>query len=181
LNIIGYIVSAFGPYFADTKNNDAEIFKNIIMNNKGYTHDWLRPGNVLVVGRGFRDCLPLLENLGYTTRMPKFLAKNQKQFSTEEANGTRMTTKVRWVVEAANGRIKQWRFFDKVMPNTLLPVVGDYFSIVCALINRFSNIYISDTTNDDKLAEKILNLHEETNELQKYVKQIKDGSEKKLI
>ena len=112
--------------------------------------------------------------------MPKFLAKNQKQFSTEEANDTRMTTKVRWVVEAANGRIKQWRFFDKVIPNTLLPLVRDYFSIICSLINRFSHVYVSDTSKDNKLAEKILNLLKETNELQKYVKQLKDDSEKKL-
>ena len=41
------------------------------------------------------------------------------------------------MVEAINARVKQWRFFDKVMPNTLLSVVSDYFSIVCALMNRF--------------------------------------------
>jgi hypothetical protein len=171
LNAIGYIVSAFGPYFADSKNNDAEIIKNIITNNKGGTHDWLRPDDILVVDRGFRDCLPLLE---------KFLNKSQKQFTTEEANDTRLTTKVRWVVEAANGRLKQWRFFDKVMPNTLIPVVSDYFSIICSLINRFSHVYVTDTSKDDKIAKKILSLLQETNELQKYVKQLKDGNEKKL-
>lgn len=180
MNNIGYIVSTFGPYYADAKNNDAEIIRNIIVNNKDGTHDWLQPGDVLVVDRGFRDCLPLLENLGYTTYMPKFLNKNQKQFSTEEANDTRLTTKIRWVVEAVNGRVKQWRFFDKVMPNTLLPVVSDYFSIVCSLINRFSNVYVNDTSKDDKLAKKILGLLNETNELKKYVKEMKDGTEKKL-
>ncbi len=30
----GYIVSCLGPYFADYKNNDAEITKHIIYNNK---------------------------------------------------------------------------------------------------------------------------------------------------
>ena len=177
---IGYIVSTFGPYYADAKNNDAEIMKNIIIHNKGGTNDWLRPTDILIVDRGFRDCIPLLENLGYTTHMPRFLNKSQKQFSTEEANNTRITTKVRWVVEACNGRVKQWRFFDKVMPNTLLPVVSDYFSIVCAIINRFSDTYVNDTSKDDKLAKKILSLLNETNELEKYVKDIKDGSERRL-
>ena len=66
------------------------------------------------------------------------------------------------------------------MPNTLLPVISDYFSIVCALINRFSDAYVNDTSKDDKLAKKILSLLNETNELEKYVKDIKDGSEKRL-
>ena len=60
------------------------------------------------------------------------------------------------------------------MPNTLLPVVSDYFLIVCALINRFSDTYVNDTSKDDKLAKKILSLLKETNELEKYVKDIKD-------
>ena len=71
-------------------------------------------------------------------------------------------------------------FFYKVMRNTLLPVVSDYFSIVCALMNRFSNTYIYDTSKDDKLGKKILNLLSEINELKIYVKDIKDGSEKRL-
>ena len=56
------------------------------MNNKDGARDWLKPGDILVIDRGFCDCLPLLENLGYSTYMPKFLKKNQIQFSTEEAN-----------------------------------------------------------------------------------------------
>ena len=108
---MGYIVSTFGPYYADAKNNDAKIMKNIIIHNKRGTNDWLRPTDILIIDRGFRDCIPLLENLGYTTHMPRFLNKSQKQFSTEEANNTRITTKVRWMVEACNGRVKQWRFF----------------------------------------------------------------------
>ena len=103
---IGYIISTFGPYCADGKNIDAEIMKNIIVHNEGGTNDWLRPTDILVVDRGFRDCIPLLENLGYKAYMPKFLNKSQKSFSAEEANDTRITTKVRWVVEATNGRVK---------------------------------------------------------------------------
>ena len=33
-------------------------------------------------------------------KMPYFLDKNQKQFTTEQANQSRMGTKIRWVVEA---------------------------------------------------------------------------------
>ncbi len=34
VTITGYIVSCLGPYFADYKNNDAEITEHIIYNNK---------------------------------------------------------------------------------------------------------------------------------------------------
>ena len=179
-NNVGYVVSTFGPYYADSKNNDAEITKNIFMNNKDSARDWLKPGDILVIDRGFRDCLPLLENLGYSTYMPKFLKKNQIQFSTEEANETRITTKIRWMVEAANGRLKKWRIFDKVVPNTLVPVVSDYFSIVCALINRFFPVYMFDTGKYDLLAKKMLSLLNETNELKDYVARIKHGTERRL-
>ncbi|CAF3031234.1 unnamed protein product [Rotaria sp. Silwood2] len=47
----GYIISVIGPYFADSKNNDAEITKSIIYNNKEDMLDWLAPGDVIVVDR----------------------------------------------------------------------------------------------------------------------------------
>ena len=43
-----------------------------------------------------------------------------KKHTTKEANKSRLNTKVRWVVESANGRIKQWRFLDK-----LVKYIGD--------------------------------------------------------
>jgi hypothetical protein len=52
--------------------------------------------------------------------MSKTIVFRQKQYTTEEANKSRLITKVRWVVESANGRIKQWRFLDKVVPNKLV-------------------------------------------------------------
>ena len=130
--------------------------KNIIYNNRDKLRNWLRSGDILVLDRSFRDFLPLLRSLGYETYMPKFLNKNQNQFSTSEANENRLTTKVRWIVESTNGRIKQWKIFDKVMYNTLIPSIGDYFSIVCAIINCFILAFIIDTSKDRVIAEKIL-------------------------
>ena len=61
----GYIVSILDPYFAYYKNNDATITKNIIYNNKEDILDWLKPDDVLVVDRGFRDVLDDLDTFGY--------------------------------------------------------------------------------------------------------------------
>ncbi|CAF4095453.1 unnamed protein product [Rotaria sordida] len=119
-------------------------------------------------------------SLGYKTYMPKFLNKKQNQFSTSEANENRLTTKVRWIVESTNGRIKQWRIFDKVMYNTLIPSIGDFFSIVCAIINRFTSTFISDTSKDQVIAEKMLQLLQQSNELKQYIDSLKDDSDRNI-
>ena len=154
--------------------------KNIIYNNRDKLRNWLRSGNILVLDRGFRDSLPLLHRLGYETCMPKFLNKNQNQFSTSEPNENRLTTKVRRIVESTNGRIKQWKIFDKVMYNTLIPSIGDYFSIVCAIINHFTSAFIIDTNKNRVIAEKMLQLFQQSNELKQYIDSIKDDSERDI-
>ena len=82
LSRLGYIVLTVGPYFADVKNNDSEIMKNIIYNNTDDFRNWVLSGDIVVLDRSFRDALPLLDSLGYKTHMPKFLNKKQAQFST---------------------------------------------------------------------------------------------------
>jgi hypothetical protein len=56
--------------------------------------------------------------------MPAFLDKGQKQLTTEQGNTSRLATKIRWVVESANGRLKSWKYFDKVLPNSQIPFMA---------------------------------------------------------
>ena len=83
-------------------------------------------------------------------------------------------------MESTNGRIKQWKIFDKVMYNTLIPSIGDYFSIVCAIINRFTSAFIIDKSKDRVIAEKMLQLFQQSNELKQYIDSIKDDSERDI-
>ena len=53
----------------------------------------------MIVDRGFRDAIPTIKHFGYEAVMPSFL-KRREQLSTEEANYTRLITKVRWVIES---------------------------------------------------------------------------------
>ena len=76
------------PYLADSKTNDSSMTKHIILDNREGVTDWLRQNDVLIVDRGFRDCLPLLNSLGYETYMPIFLKKTEKQLTTAKANQT---------------------------------------------------------------------------------------------
>ena len=68
----GYIMSVMGPFLGDERNNDAEITKNMIYNNKQGFTDWLHTGDLVIVDRGFRDCIPDLEKFGYKTKIPGF-------------------------------------------------------------------------------------------------------------
>lgn len=90
----GYFVSILGPYLADRSNNDASILSHIINSNAESIRSWLSEDDIFIVDRGFRDALPLLDDLGIQAEMPKFLEAGQKQMSTEDANMSRLVTKV---------------------------------------------------------------------------------------
>ena len=174
----GYIVSCLGPYFADYQNNDAEITKHIVYSNKENINQWLQKGDIIVIDRGFHDALDYLQKYEYKTLMPAFLNRSAKQFSTGTGNETRFVTKIQWIIESANGRIKQWRIFNKVLPNSILQSVGDLVAIVCALQNAYEALFIKSTLKDRMLAEKMLRLRDETNELADFVVRFKDKTEK---
>jgi len=53
----------------------------------------------LIVDEGFHDARPTTKYFDYKSVMPFFLNKREK-LTTEEANDTRLVTKVRWVIES---------------------------------------------------------------------------------
>lgn len=70
--------------------------------------------------RGFRDAVDFLKEAGFHVKMPCYLPKGAKQHSTEEANMSRLITKVRWVIESVIKRIKQWKMLNKVIPSYIV-------------------------------------------------------------
>jgi len=44
--------------------------------------------------------------------MPKQAGK-KKQHSTEEANFSRLVTKIRWIIESVTVEFKKWKYFNK--------------------------------------------------------------------
>ena len=59
----GYIVSAIGPYYADWRNNDANITDHLLRTNQEDILKWLKANDTLVVDRGFRDVLDFVRSL----------------------------------------------------------------------------------------------------------------------
>jgi hypothetical protein len=99
----GYILDVHGPYFSDSKNNDAAILIDHFNKDVHSLKTWLQPNDILLVDRGYRDSLPFLNSIGIKTKMPSYLPRGEKQHSDEEANTSRLVTKTRWIVEARNG------------------------------------------------------------------------------
>lgn len=134
----GYILDILGPYFSDSQNNDAAILNAEFERDANILRDWFRNRDIFLVDRGYRDCIPLLNHLGITYKMPALLERGHRQLSTEDANDSRIVTKMRWVVEARNGHFRSiYKMLDHVFNIQNARHIGDYYRIVGALINRF--------------------------------------------
>jgi hypothetical protein len=77
--------------------------------------------------------------------MPNCFPAGQKQFTKQEANESRLCTKIRWIVEGVNGLIKaRFRVFDNRVENySLVHFLAD-LRIAGAHINKFSKRLLSD-------------------------------------
>lgn len=62
--------------------------------NIKYICSWIHDDDVVIVGRGFRDSITYLQDLGIKVEMPPFMEKGERQMSTEAANTSRLVTKV---------------------------------------------------------------------------------------
>lgn len=67
---------------------------------------WFSEVDVVILDRGYRDSIPLLEELGLHYHMPPFLPINRPQLTTFEANTARLITITSWILEARNGHLK---------------------------------------------------------------------------
>lgn len=127
----GYIIDVRGPYPASM--SDADIMKLLFQNENGPYRQYFRPGDIFILDRGFRDALPLLENI-YQVCKPESLEAGQTQLSTINANKSRLVTLCRWVVEVVNGRFKlQYKLFRQEYFNVASSHLMDDLKICAAI------------------------------------------------
>lgn len=129
----GTIMFALGPFKAT--ENDAAIIMKCFDSNTPSTRAY-RPLDVMIVDRGFRDCVTDLINRGFIVRMP--VCSSNPKLTTKEANETRFVTKIRYEVERLNGVMKNvWKIFMNTIDTiNYLPNMMTNFEIGAALINR---------------------------------------------
>lgn len=134
----GFIIDMLGPFYGT--ENDASIMRKVIPSLKNL----IRPGDIFVLDRGFRDVVDFLQSHGYRVMMPA-LKRNRKQLTTAEANDSRYVTKIRWVVEAVHGALKQkYKQLDETFDNKMLDKIQSLYRIAAYFFNRFGKPLISD-------------------------------------
>lgn len=165
----GYILDVHGPYFADTRNNDAALLQKELEDRNGPFRQWLEDGDIFIADRGYRDAVPFMNNINLEIKIPPFLQQNQRQFTTMEANLSRIITKTRWVVEARNGHIKSiFKFFNDSLCMDHIVNIGDFYKIAAAVINRFHQPIVMNDANE-QLAQEMINRFRTPNLIQEKV------------
>jgi hypothetical protein len=109
----------------------------------------------MIVDRGFRDSLGVLQALGINAAMPPFLGPNRRQLDVNDANQSRFTTQLRWVVESVNARLKRFRWFSQTTQNSALPSVSDFLAILAALVNCFHVLMITPSPDNDYVVHRM--------------------------
>lgn len=167
----GLIVYALGPYAA--VDNDAKIMRAIFDTTDAFKN--YLPGDVIMLDRGFRDCVGFIKEKGFDVKMPSLVQKteNKKQLSTHEANESRLTTATRFIVETRNGHMKTiWKIFDKDWNPQAVPHLMEDFLIGAALINKFRATFEPNQSNAVEIAETMLTRYEVENRLSKVVRTV---------
>lgn len=160
----GTIVHALGPYKA--KDNDATILKNIHESTNAFRN--LHEGDLLILDRGFRDCVSYFKDHGFDVQMPSMLQNSSKknQLTTIEANKTRLVTATRFVVETINGHLKTiWKIFKSTWnPKTLVHLEDD-LTICAALINKYFRTFEPNKEIAADIAQRMVDRVDLKNEL----------------
>lgn len=169
----GTIVSVLGPFPA--KINDAAVMKSIVEHSNSFENSV--EGDVILLDRGFRDCVKFLESKGFDVRTPALVSKkktepNQKtQLSTKEANQTRFVTANRYGVETRNGHFKTiFKIFQKEFPNNALSHIMSDLRVCAALINVYFKTIESNKDMAVEIARKMVDRMEIPNRLSTIVK-----------
>ena len=136
-------------FFLGNSKNDASILKHIMINNFDDILNWIEENDIMILDRGFRDSLGVLKSFGIAVAIPCFLSHNEKQFDVQEANNSRFVTMLRRVVESVNARIKRFKWFGQVIPNSLLPFIENFTAILAALLNCFHTPMVTTSTAND--------------------------------
>ena len=119
-----------------------------------------------MVDRGFRDAIGVMQSLGLYVVMPPFL-DHRRQFTTLESNESRCVTKARWIVEAVNRRIKEFKYFANTVQNSSLMYLEDDLSIACALINCYHPSIAASKPEDVEVGREMRSLITKKNRIER--------------
>lgn len=79
----GYILDIHGPYYSNGRNNAANLLFNNFERDRDGLFLRIQPEDI-ILNRGYRDVQAYSRALSIKNLIPPFLARKQKQFSTDE-------------------------------------------------------------------------------------------------
>lgn len=160
----GEILFTLGPFKAT--ENDAAITEKIFTADTPCTRAFM-PEDIIILDRGFRDCITDLMNRGFIVKMPTCSLKSQ--LTTREANDSRFVTKVRYNVERMNGVMKNvWKIFSEVVDIRYVTKIMSDFEIGAALLNRKSKV-TEDSDEAVALARQMIHRQNRSNDISKII------------
>lgn len=146
----GHILHIYGLY--EATKSDAKILSDIVRSENDPFNWFFNENDVLILDRGFRDCIEDLELCGYQAYMPASKDETETQLTVQQANDSRKVTMCRWVVETINGRLKnQFRQLRSQNFNVAARHLFDEIKIAGALLNAFGAPLV-----DHRLANEII-------------------------
>lgn len=160
----GFIVYALGPFKAG--QNDAKILEELDQTTN--TFDMLQTGDILLLDRGFRDCVDHFRAKGLNVRMPALLQRSSQnaQLSTADANKTRLITALRFIVEARNGHMKTvYKIFNMVWNSIALRHLLADFQICASMLNVYHGDIESNSPFADEMAALMISRMNTDNEV----------------
>lgn len=164
----GAIIDVFGPFPATF--NDSKILNEIFERNS-FRHI-LHAGDIILVDRGFRDSIKILEKQNLIVKIPEFIQKGtDKQLTCKQGNKSRLVTKMRFAIETANGRMKsKWNLFAKIIPSILTPHLMPDYKVGAAILNAFAKPIICDKIDFQTIGTRMMDLVNKKNELSRIIK-----------
>lgn len=165
MNIVacdGTIIFSLAPYPAAM--NDAKILQDLFENTVLF--DNFVPGDILLLDRGFRDVVQLIESKGIIVKMPSLVQSSEKkgQLSTRNANRSRLITALRFIVETRNGHLKTiFKKFDTVWSAYAQVHLSDDVAICAALLNKFYRTFESNKGISEEVANRMLSKLDDEN------------------
>ena len=114
--------------------------------------------------------------------MSGFLDRNSKQFTSEQANETRLVTKCRWVVESFHARFKKWRMYAERIDQSFIPNIAPLTRILASCINKYRVIlYDGNSPEYDVIAYRMLQARQRRSEIERLVSSNQLSMQKKWI
>lgn len=163
----GTIIGVVGPFKAT--DNDAKIATSILSSGHPLL-DTFETGDVVILDRGFRDCVHEFQSRGYIVKTPACQPLG-KQLTTLEANNSRLVTKVRYDVERINGMVKAtFKIFGQVWVSLSIPHLMADLQIVAGSLNKYYIKPNEDKNKSEDIAQKMLARVHLENDLAKIVK-----------